>query len=89
MTTVFQMPVFACRACWTIAAMPIDTLTTLAQSAASGSWRTQTRTHRGKEHEAGESGDKGVRGVECVAKVELEGAGVRHWGELVRYQAKN
>lgn len=52
--------------------IPVPTLVALVQSVARSSRRTQTRTQRTQEHEAGKGDDPEVHGVEHVATVELE-----------------
>ena len=52
--------------------IPDATLVALDQSVAIGRRRTQTRTQRTKEHEAGEGDGPQVHGVEYAATVELE-----------------
>ena len=52
--------------------MPVAMLMMLVQNVAPGSWRTQTRTHRSKVHQAGEGNDPGIHGVDQVAAIELK-----------------
>ena len=59
------------RAWSTSVIMPAAIFVTSTQSIAAGSRRTRTRTNRGKVHETGEGDDPEVRGVDCVATIEL------------------
>jgi len=52
--------------------MPIAMSTTLATGAAASLYRTQERTQRGEEHEAGEDDDPEVHGVDNVATIKLD-----------------